>query len=493
MEALICPGALLLGKYRVEGVLGKGGMGVVVAARHVDLDELRAIKLLLPQTLRDAHAKERFLREARAAVRVRGEHAVRVHDIGELPTGELFMVLELLSGADLKQIVQARGPLPVEEAATYAIHASKALAEAHALGIVHRDIKPANLFLTHRPDGSPCVKVLDFGVSKQIASDNMELTATGALLGSPLCMSPEQMVRTKEVDARSDIWAMGVSLYELVTGTLPFRADTLPELVGRVLQEDAAPPSRLRPGLPAELDAIIARCLQKKPELRYQRIEELSSALAALPGGAQRGLVSRPDVASQPALVPPASPPAAARPASPPQTVPASAPPALVATGSAWGHTGVRSRPTARHRARVLAGAALGVGALVACGLWLALRAAPDGVEAPAAAPTSLPDDVPLTGEPPLASKASEVAPSRPGELAAPSLFLPPVATTGTPSSAGSSTAKERPKGAAASLPRLKPTSSGPVAGKPSIPVPEKPQALEASRARPTPTHEPLR
>lgn len=282
MEALICPGALLLGKYRVEGVLGKGGMGVVVAARHVDLDELRAIKLLLPQTLRDAHAKERFLREARAAVRVRGEHAVRVHDIGELPTGELFMVLELLSGADLKQIVQARGPLPVEEAATYAIQASKALAEAHALGIVHRDIKPANLFLTQRPDGSPCVKVLDFGISKQIASDDMELTATGALLGSPLYMSPEQMVRTKEVDGRSDIWAMGVSLYELVTGTLPFRADTLPELVGRVLQEDAAPPSRLRPCLPAELDAIIACCLQKMPEVRYQRIEELSSALTTL-------------------------------------------------------------------------------------------------------------------------------------------------------------------------------------------------------------------
>ncbi|WP_437893219.1 protein kinase domain-containing protein [Sorangium sp. So ce124] len=478
MEALICPGALLLGKYRVEGVLGKGGMGVVVAARHVDLDELRAIKLLLPQTLRDAHAKERFLREARAAVRVRGEHAVRVHDIGELPTGELFMVLELLSGANLKQIVQARGPLPVEEAATYVIQASKALAEAHALGIVHRDIKPANLFLTQRPDGSPCVKVLDFGISKQIASDDMELTATGALLGSPLYMSPEQMVRTKEVDGRSDIWAMGVSLYELVTGTLPFRADTLPELVGRVLQEDAAPPSRLRPGLPAELDAIIARCLQKRPEHRYQRIEELSSALDALRGGAQRGLVSRPGVAPQPALVPPAaarpsSPPHTSNPASPPLTVPASAPLALVRTSSAWGHTGVRSGPTARHRARALAGAALGVGALAACISWRALRAAPDSVEAPAAGASTRRPDAPPPGEPPLRSGVAQVV-SSPGDgRAVPSSSPPPPVTAAAAPSAAAPTSTRRQGGVSAGRPKPGPA----VPGRLTIPTPESPRA----------------
>ncbi|WP_438037702.1 serine/threonine-protein kinase [Sorangium sp. So ce128] len=486
MEALICPGALLLGKYRVEGVLGKGGMGVVVAARHVDLDELRAIKLLLPQTLRDAHAEERFLREARAAVRVRGEHAVRVHDIGRLPTGELFMVLELLSGSDLKQIVQARGPLPVEEAATYVLQASTALAEAHALGIVHRDIKPANLFLTQRPDGSPCVKVLDFGISKQTASDNMELTATGALLGSPFYMSPEQMVRTKEVDARSDIWAMGVSLYELVTGTLPFRADTLPELVGHVLQEVAAPPSQLRPGLPAELDAIIARCLQKHPERRYQRIEELSSALVALLGEARRGLVVRPDVASQPALAPPASPPPAAVPASPPptpnpanppRTVPTSAPPALVGTGSAWGHTGLQGRPAARHRPHALAGAALGVGALAVCVSWLALRAAPDGVEAPAAGASTRRPDAPPAGEPALDSGVAEVVSSPADDRAVPSSSSPPPATAATASSAAAPTLNRRQGGTSASRPRPKPANPAPVPGRPTIPTLETPQA----------------
>ncbi|WP_438000634.1 protein kinase [Sorangium sp. So ce185] len=492
MEALIRPGALLLDKYCVERVLGKGGMGVVVAARHLDLDELRAIKLLLPETARDAHAEERFLREARAAARLKGEHAVRVHDFGRLQTGELFMVLELLSGTDLKQIVKAHGPLSVEEAATYALQASKALAEAHALGIIHRDIKPANLFLAQRPDGSPYVKVLDFGISKHIASDSLELTATGAVLGSPLYMSPEQMVRTKEVDRRSDIWAMGVSLYELVTGTLPFRADTLTELVGRVLQEDAVPPSRLRPGLPAELDVIVARCLQKHPEHRYQRIEELASALAALLGGAWRGLGSRPDVASQPSLAPPASPPQAANPASPPQPVPASAPPALVSTGSAWGHTGAQGRPAARHRARALASAALGVSALVACVSWLALCAAPDGVEVPAAASTNLPDAEP-DAEPRSASEVVETAPSGAGELARSSSPPPPPVTVETPSPAGSSTSKGGRKRRPESAPRQTPMSPGPAPDEAPSRVPESPEAPEAGGVPQKKTREPLR
>ncbi|WP_437658454.1 protein kinase domain-containing protein [Sorangium sp. So ce1182] len=491
MEAPIRPGALLLGKYRVESVLGKGGMGLVVAARHLDLDELRAIKLLLPETLRDPHAEDRFLREARITVRLKSEHAARVYDTGRLPTGELFIVSELLSGADLKHIVQERGPLSVEEAATYALQASLALAEAHALGIIHRDIKPANLFLARRPDGAPCVKVLDFGISKQVASDSVELTTTGTLLGSPLYMSPEQMVRTRAVDPRSDIWAMGVVLYELVTGTLPFRADTAPEVFYLVLHEEAAPPSRLRPGLPAEMDAIIARCLQKIPDHRYQRVEELSSALAALLDRVGRGLVSRPHVASQPTLAPAASPALAAAPAGPPETMPASPPPAVVSTGSAWGHTGAHGRPTTGHRGRAIARAATGVSALAACISWFALQTEPEGVQAPIAASSSLPGASPADDR----RLPSEVAPSPAEALATPPSPLPPPATAGTASSARSSaprTPRGTQDGARASLPRLKLASPARTASPPSVPASPTSAAPEAVGAPPRQKHEPV-
>jgi serine/threonine protein kinase len=280
----VTPGDLLLDKYRVERVLGRGGMGVVVAARHVELRELFAIKFLLPAALNHPQAVERFVREARASARLKGEHVARVQDVGRLPDGRPYMVLEHLAGNDLKETIKERGPLPVQEAATYVMQACEAVGEAHALGIVHRDLKPANLFLTRRPNGTPCVKVLDFGISKQLEPDDPEqhgLTKTGMLLGSPHYMAPEQMKKSKEADPRSDLWSLGCVLYELVTGRVPFHGDTLTELVATVLQEEPRSARELRGDLPAAVEAVIRRCLVKKREERYQTAHELAEALRA--------------------------------------------------------------------------------------------------------------------------------------------------------------------------------------------------------------------
>ena len=273
------PGDILLGKYRIERVLGQGGMGVVVAARHVELGQPYAIKFLLPTVLTHDEAVERFLREARAAARLTSEHVAHVHDVGRMENGAPFMVMEYLEGHDLKAVVSKEGPLPANLAMTYLSHVCDAIAEAHAAGIVHRDLKPANLFLVRRRNGNPCVKGLDFGISKQLGANEVDLTATNATLGSPLYMSPEQISKSKSVDTRTDIWALGVILYELLTGISPFRAGTALEVVSRILQEEPVPIRHLRPDVPARAELVIARCLQKRREERFQTVEELLAVL----------------------------------------------------------------------------------------------------------------------------------------------------------------------------------------------------------------------
>ncbi|MGC4092807.1 MAG: serine/threonine-protein kinase [Polyangiaceae bacterium] len=252
------PGEVIAGKYRIERVLGEGGMGVVVEALHVQLDERVAIKFLLPQALGNEEAMARFAREARAAVKIKSEHVARVSDVGVLESGAPYMVMELLQGQDLAALVHGSGPLPIGDAVDFLLQASEAIAEAHALGIVHRDLKPANLFMTCRADGSPCVKVLDFGISKVTTAggsgSDLGMTRTHAIMGSPLYMSPEQMASTRNVDARADIWALGTILYELLTGRVPFQADTMPQLCGMILQEAVPPPRNLRPDLPPGLE-----------------------------------------------------------------------------------------------------------------------------------------------------------------------------------------------------------------------------------------------
>jgi serine/threonine-protein kinase len=274
------PGDILAGKYRVERLLGAGGMGVVVAATHLDLLEARAIKFMQPTELADAEAVERFVREARAASLLKSEHVARVYDVGRLDNGAPYMVMEYLEGTDLSAALKRTGPLPVEEAALYMLQTAAALAEAHGRGIVHRDLKPANLFLTLKPDGTPCIKVLDFGISKMIgAPGDLDITRTQAMLGSPNYMSPEQMHSSRAVDTRSDLWSLGVILYQLVTGHLPFRGHTVTEVVAQVLERRAVPPSEARPGLPVALDRVIFRCLERDLAARYANVGELAHDL----------------------------------------------------------------------------------------------------------------------------------------------------------------------------------------------------------------------
>lgn len=278
---MLQPGTIILEKYRVERMLGRGGMGIVLAVRHIHLDELFAVKAMLPEGLESAEAVERFLREARASARLKGEHVVRVHDVGNLENGTPYMLMEYLEGEDLGALVERKGALPVEEAVGYVHQACEAVIEAHGLSIVHRDLKPSNLFLTQRPNGSPCIKVLDFGISKEIdpKKKGLKLTKTGQFLGSPMYMAPEQMTDIKNTDVRSDIWSLGVILYQLTTGQAPFLAENVPSVVTKVLLSHPSAPSKVRPGLPTALDTVIMRCLEKQPERRYASVRELLAML----------------------------------------------------------------------------------------------------------------------------------------------------------------------------------------------------------------------
>jgi len=274
------PGDILLGKYRIEKVLGKGGMGIVVAVQHVELGQRYAIKFLLPNVQAHPGAVERFLREARAAARLHSEHVARVHDVGYMENGLPYMVMEYLDGADLQATLYKEGPLSSDLALTYLDQVCDAIAEAHAAGIVHRDLKPANLFLIRRRNGAPCVKVLDFGISKHLeANDGIDLTSTNSTIGSPLYMSPEQISKSKSVDTRSDIWALGVILYELIAGKSPFLASTALEVVSRILQEEPVPIRLVRPDVSERAEGVIAGCLRKRREERFQTIEELQAYL----------------------------------------------------------------------------------------------------------------------------------------------------------------------------------------------------------------------
>ncbi|AUX19899.1 protein kinase [Sorangium cellulosum] len=273
------PGTVLAGKYRVERIIGQGGMGVVVEARHVVLDERVALKFLLPEFTRHPEGSARFLREAKAAVKIKSEHVARVSDVGTLENGAPYMVMEFLVGSDLSRLLQEHGTLPLEDAIDYVVQACEAIAEAHAHGIVHRDLKPANLFLTQRADGSPLVKVLDFGISK-VAAAVENLTGTSAALGSALYMSPEQMRQTRSVDHRTDIYALGVSLFELLAGRQPFYAETLPQLCAEVLTGTPAPLRDIRPDAPAGFASALERAYARERDARYASVAEFVVALA---------------------------------------------------------------------------------------------------------------------------------------------------------------------------------------------------------------------
>lgn len=284
------PGLWIGGKYRLESPIGDGGMGVVWAATHEQLSRPVALKFLLVDKFcqsgpQRSAAIDRFLREGRTAAQLQSEHVVSVLDVGTAgPDGSLpFLVMERLIGTDLEAVLEQRGALPVNDAVDYVLQACEAMAEAHARHIVHRDLKPANLFLTRRIDGSPLIKVLDFGISKQTiaAGDALSLTGTGQIIGSPLYMSPEQFESSKNVDARADVWSLGVIAFALLTGTHPWgEVESVPELIRRVTLQRALPLSHYRMELPQELAAVIARCLESDRERRVASVRELAAGLS---------------------------------------------------------------------------------------------------------------------------------------------------------------------------------------------------------------------
>ncbi|MGO9836142.1 MAG: protein kinase domain-containing protein [Polyangiaceae bacterium] len=287
-------GDVVAGKYRVERVLGAGGMGIVVAASHLQLQQRVAIKFLLSGVVAGPDSTVRFLREARAAARIQSEHVARVLDAATMEDGTPYMVMEFLEGRDLAALLEQRGPLPLEEAVGYILQACEGIAEAHAAGIVHRDLKPSNFFLCERASGRPVVKVLDFGVSKVAGASStqpeMSLTGSSAFLGSPLYMSPEQMASAKHVDERADIWSLGVTLFELVTGRVPFGGTSVTEVIAGVLQK---PPLSLRevaPGLAPGFESALARSLEKERERRYSNVAEFAAAIA--PFGPRHSVLS---------------------------------------------------------------------------------------------------------------------------------------------------------------------------------------------------------
>jgi eukaryotic-like serine/threonine-protein kinase len=278
VAAGLATGDLIASKYRVERVIGQGGMGIVALATHEALGLRVAVKLL--SLAGNAQMKARFQREARAAATLQSRHTTKVWDVGELPDGTPYMVMEYLEGQDLSAIIEKRGPLPLYECVEYLLQACEGLGEAHAAGIIHRDLKPANLFLTFEKDGRPLVKILDFGISKLSGGTaDLALTGTMTILGSPLYMSPEQLRATRTADERSDIWSLGIVLFEILSGTVPFNASAITELAIRVVQEPAPSIQRLRADVPAEVAAIIAKCLEKDPNARFQNVLELATAL----------------------------------------------------------------------------------------------------------------------------------------------------------------------------------------------------------------------
>jgi eukaryotic-like serine/threonine-protein kinase len=280
-------GQVVSGKYRIERQIGRGGMGIVLAATHLQLGHLVAIKVMRRDLVVDDKVLDRLLMEARAAAKIRNEHVARVLDVGTLENGSPFIVMEYLEGENLADLLDREGALEVQQAVQFLLQCCLALAEVHAAEMVHRDLKPGNLFIARLPDGAASVKIVDFGISKYIGGPGRDgaTTTSQQVMGSPFYMSPEQM-RADPVDERSDIWGLGAILFEMLTGRPPFIGDTLPEVYSAVLNH--APPlvDSLRPGVPSGLDDVVQRCLEKNPGQRFCDVADLAEALSPYAGPA---------------------------------------------------------------------------------------------------------------------------------------------------------------------------------------------------------------
>lgn len=445
--ALLSSGQVLDGKYVIERVLGEGGMGVVFAARHAVLGTEVAIKVLHPEG-RDAETVARFHREARAAVRLTSPHAARVHDVAQLPDGTPYMVMELLRGRDLADVIAQDGPLHPARAIEYVAQALSALGEAHAAGLVHRDLKPANIFLAEQPSGPPIVKVLDFGIARDFHDrDDSRLTRTRAVIGSPSYMSPEQMREARGADARSDIWSIGICLYELVTGTLPFEAASLPDLMVAVLHSRPRAPELLNAAVPYGLSDVIYRCLEKEPAARFGSVAELRTALLAAAHTPPR------TASGETAAVLPRNPPSLA---------------ALSAT---------RGTPPRASPLRILFAGLVVLGLVGAVAMATALRARARSTAASAARTSDTAASPPLAPLPPDLATAGTAAPPSTGAEA-------PAAPASAPPTAKASNARSPGTGA---RPSTSKSAHGPPTTEPAptvvpAPAPAKPPEFDPGK-----------
>jgi serine/threonine-protein kinase len=297
MAAPLDVGDVVAGRYEIDGVAGEGGMAIVFSARHLHLNERYAVKVMRRGFAANPNLVSRFLQEARSAAQLKSDHVCRVFDVG-IHDGVPFMVMELLRGEDLRSVLERGDLLSVEESVEFVIQACEALTEAHGLSLVHRDIKPENLFLTVGRDGWRSVKLLDFGISKLVDSEFVSTTLrrhldTKDLLGTPHYMAPECIRSSRDASSLSDVWSLGVVLYELLCGLLPFHGETVTEISASVLETEPEPLAATRPDLPTSLVEIVQWCLAKQPELRVSSAAELATQLVPFAPRRSRAIVER--------------------------------------------------------------------------------------------------------------------------------------------------------------------------------------------------------
>jgi len=385
-------GELVTGKYKLNSLLGTGGMGAVYSAIHTGIGKKVAVKFLHRELCANADLVQRFLREARAAAAIGHKNIIDVHDIGTADDGSPFLVMELLVGESLRSVVDRGKSVAIDFAVGVVLPVLSALAAAHRKGIVHRDLKPDNIFIERTTVGRPSVKLLDFGIAKMTEGGLAQATRTGITMGTPGYMAPEQARGETQIDRRVDVYAMGVILYELLTGRLPHVADNYNALMVKILSEAPAPPGRHRADLPEALEAIIVRAMQKDRNDRYTRVEDLLEAILPFSEPSDRAL----DWDAVPAEV---APDASSAPQAPPQPETRSA-----------GHTAV-SAPRERIRPRALiATGASALALLVAFGSWRVWNASagtsPPSTVRPGGATSSATNDPTASPTPPQAPAA---------------------------------------------------------------------------------------